>query len=144
MLVLSGAVKITPGHSYSDFELAKRHQLNTEMSCLDNEGKIDVKNFSKDIESEALVIFNGLTRFEARMKVVEALQQCGLLRGITVQPTSIPICSRSGDILEPMLREQFFVKIGPLAQKAIEVTAMILILLCAFMHLFVSVFIVGC
>ena len=62
-----------------------------------------------------------MKRFHARVKVVEALKDAGLYVETKDNPMQIPICSKSGDVIEPILKPQWWVNCKPLAEKALEV-----------------------
>ena len=102
----TGAVKITPAHDPNDFEIAKRHDLPLE-SIISPEGKM--------INVPAQ--FLGLTPVEARARVLEALE---LRRGETEIEHAVGHCYRCGSVIEPMIKEQWFIKTQSLAQPAID------------------------
>lgn len=105
----TGAVKITPAHDPNDFEIAKRHDLPLE-SIISPEGKM--------INVPAQ--FLGLTPVEARARVLEALEALELRRGETEIEHAVGHCYKCGSIIEPMIKEQWFIKTQPLAQPAID------------------------
>ena len=105
----TGAVKITPAHDPNDFEIAKRHDLPLE-SIISPEGKM--------INVPAQ--FLGLTPVEARVRVLEALEALELRRGETEIEHAVGHCYRCGSVIEPMIKEQWFIKIQSLAQPAID------------------------
>ena len=105
----TGAVKITPAHDPNDFEIAKRHDLPIE-SIISPEGKM--------INVPAQ--FLGLTPVEARARVLEALEALELRRGETEIEHAVGHCYRCGSIIEPMIKEQWFIKTQSLAQPAID------------------------
>ena len=102
----TGAVKITPAHDPNDFEIAKRHDLPIE-SIISPEGKM--------INVPAQ--FLGLTPVEARARVLEALE---LRRGETEIEHAVGHCYKCGSVIEPMIKEQWFIKTQSLAQPAID------------------------
>ena len=106
----TGCVKITPAHDFNDFEISKRHDLEI-ISILDQSAKI-----SRSAPAE----YQGLDRFEARKKIVEDLEANGLMQEIEDYMLTIPRGDRSGAILEPLITNQWFLKMEPLAQPAIE------------------------
>ena len=106
----TGCVKITPAHDFNDFEISKRHDLEI-ISILDQSAKI-----SRSAPAE----YQGLDRFEARKKIVEDLEANGLMQEIEDYTLTIPRGDRSGAILEPLITNQWFLKMEPLAQPAIE------------------------
>ena len=105
----TGAVKITPAHDPNDFEIAKRHDLPLE-SIISPEGKM--------INVPAQ--FLGLTPVEARARVLEALEALELRRGETEIEHAVGHCYKCGNIIEPMIKEQWFIKTQSLAQPAID------------------------
>lgn len=105
----TGAVKITPAHDPNDFEIAKRHDLPIE-SIISPEGKM--------INVPAQ--FLGLTPVEARARVLEALEALELRRGETEIEHAVGHCYKCGSVIEPMIKEQWFIKTQPLAQPAID------------------------
>ena len=105
----TGAVKITPAHDPNDFEIAKRHDLPLE-SIISPEGKM--------INVPAQ--FLGLTPVEARARVLEALEALELRRGETEIEHAVGHCYKCGSVIEPMIKEQWFIKIQSLAQPAID------------------------
>lgn len=62
----------------------------------------------------------GMKRFHARKKIIEALKQKDLYRGVADNPMIVPICSRSKDIVEPLIKPQWYVKCDDMAKNAIE------------------------
>lgn len=105
----TGAVKITPAHDPNDFEIAKRHDLPIE-SIISPEGKM--------INVPAQ--FLGLTPVEARARVLEALEALELRRGETEIEHAVGHCYKCGSVIEPMIKEQWFIKTQSLAQPAID------------------------
>ena len=106
----TGCVKITPAHDFNDFEIGKRHDLEI-ISILDQSAKIT---------QSAPAEYQGLDRFEARKKIVEDLEAKGFMQEIEDYTLTIPRGDRSGAILEPLITNQWFLKMEPLAQPAIE------------------------
>lgn len=105
----TGAVKITPAHDPNDFEIAKRHDLPLE-SIISPDGKM--------INVPAQ--FLGLTPVEARARVLEALEALELRRGETEIEHAVGHCYKCGSVIEPMIKEQWFIKTQSLAQPAID------------------------
>jgi valyl-tRNA synthetase len=105
----TGAVKITPAHDANDFEAGKRHSL----------PQIEVMDQHAKMNDNAGSSYKGMTREVARAAVVKDLQDQGFL--VAVKPYTVPLgkCDRCGTVVEPRLSEQWFVKIAPLAKKAI-------------------------
>ncbi len=107
----TGVVKITPAHDYDDFEVGKRHNLE-KITVIGNDGKMTkATGFN----------YEGLTVEQARVKALEALKTQGLLRGEETITHSVGHCYKCGTTIEPLLKEQWFVNVEPLAKRAIEV-----------------------
>ena len=107
----TGALKITPAHDPNDFEVGKRHNLKP-IWVIDEEGKM------KACE-EVHYAVQGLTREEARIKTVEMLQEKGRLVRIKPIEHNVGKCQRCNTTIEPLLSEQWFVRMEPLAKAAI-------------------------
>ncbi len=107
----TGAVKVTPAHDPNDFAIGQRHPEIGSISILDKTAHIEVPGGSS---------FDGLDRYEAREKIVDELRKIGLLVDVKDHPMTVPISQRTGVIIEPRLSMQWFIKIQPLADKAIE------------------------
>ena len=107
----TGALKITPAHDPNDYEVGKRHNLKP-IWVIDEEGKM------KSCE-EVHYAVQGLTREEARTKTVEMLQEKGRLVRIKPIEHNVGKCQRCGTTIEPLLSEQWFVRMEPLAKAAI-------------------------
>jgi len=105
----TGAVKVTPAHDPNDFQAGKRHNL----------PQIDVMDEHAHMNQNA-GRFVGLDRYEARKRVLADLQEQGFLVGEKDHTLALGKCDRCGTVVEPRLSEQWFIKIKPLAQKAIE------------------------
>ena len=105
----TGAVKITPAHDPNDFATGKRHGLEF-MSVFDDEGRI--------MPAAGGDRFGGLGRFDARVAVVDWLKEEGLFRGVAPNPMRLGLCSRSGDVVEPVLKPQWWVSCAGMAAKA--------------------------
>ncbi len=105
----TGAVKVTPAHDPNDFETGRRHDL-PELVVMDEAGKMN----------ENAGDFRGLDRFEARKRIVAALQDAGYLDKVEPHENSVGHCSRCHTVIEPYLSWQWFVKMAPLAAPAIE------------------------
>lgn len=104
----SGAVKITPAHDFNDYEIGLRHNLEM-ISILDKSGIIN---------NNAPEKYRGLNVTDARNAVLEDLTNEGLLLKEEPHQLKIPICDRSGCVVEPLLSDQWFVKIEELARPA--------------------------
>ena len=105
----TGAVKVTPAHDPNDFELGQRHGLTP----------IVVMNPDATMNENA-GDFRGLTREEAQTRIVEALQDRGLIARVEPHRHSIGHCQRCDSVVEPYLSLQWFVSMKPLAKPALE------------------------
>ncbi|XP_058458950.1 valine--tRNA ligase [Malaya genurostris] len=105
----TGAVKITPAHDPNDYEVGKRHNLPF-ITIFTDDG------FISDDYGE----FTGMKRFDARKSVLAALQAKGLYKTTVENPMVVPICSRSKDIVEPLIKPQWYVKCDDMARNATE------------------------
>jgi valyl-tRNA synthetase len=106
----SGAVKITPAHDPNDFEVAQRHKL----------PMISVIGFDGKITGEAPEVYRHLSVQEARKKIVDDLKAQGLIVDEQNYAHSVGHCYKCDTVIEPLLRAQWFVSMGPLSDKAIE------------------------
>lgn len=126
----TGVVKITPAHDFNDYEVGKRHQL----------PMVNVMTLNADIRAEAEIIgsdgkpltnytalipadYQGLERFAARKKIVADFEALGLLEEIKPHDLKVPYGDRGGVPIEPMLTDQWYVSVKPLAEvatKAVE------------------------
>ncbi|MGA2489550.1 MAG: valine--tRNA ligase [Anaerolineales bacterium] len=104
----TGALKITPGHDPNDYEIAQRHGLPM-LSMLDREAKV----------TEVGGLYAGLDRFACRKKLWADMRAAGLVIKEEPYMLNIPRSQRGGEIVEPMISEQWFVKIKPLAEPAL-------------------------
>ena len=107
----TGCVKITPAHDPNDFEVGLRHDLE-EIIVMDEHG---IMNYCAGKE------FEGMDRFHARDKVVKMLTELNLIEKIEDHFHAVGHCYRCDTAIEPYLSDQWFVKMKPLAEKAIEV-----------------------
>ncbi len=106
----TGQVKVTPAHDPNDFEMGRRHDLEF-VTVIDEEGVMN---------ENAGAAFQGMDRFKARDAVVEAMRQLGLLEKIEDYKTSVGHCQRCKTMIEPYQSLQWFVKMKPLAEPALE------------------------
>jgi len=106
----TGAVKITPAHDPNDFQVGKRHNLE-EINVMNPDGSINDK----------FPAYSGLDRYEARKKIVEDMQEAGFFIKIEDITHSVGHCYRCDTSVEPFLSKQWFVKMEPLAEPAIDV-----------------------
>jgi valyl-tRNA synthetase len=103
----TGALKVTPSHDLTDFELSLRHDLER-VTVMDYHGRIN----------EQGIHFNGMDRYECREAIVEELDRKGYLVGIEPYTVGLGRCYRCKDVVEPIISKQWFVKVGPLAERA--------------------------
>lgn len=106
----TGAVKLTPAHDHNDFNLGKKHDLPF----------INILNEDGTLNSNAGP-YAGEKRFNARYGVIEELKKLGLFTKQEPNKMVVPICSRSGDVVEPLLKPQWWMKMEPLTKPAIDV-----------------------
>ena len=115
----TGALKVTPGHDFNDFEIGERFALDR-ISIFDAEGRIDAGAFLQRGETgEWIDRYHDKDRFEARSLVVADLKDKGFLRKIEPHKISMGHCYRCQTVVEPYLTPQWFVAIKPLAGPAI-------------------------
>jgi valyl-tRNA synthetase len=105
----TGAVKITPGHDLNDFALGRRHNLE-QISVMDARARMN----------ENAGVYQGLDRDAARVRIVADLEAQGLIEKIEPHTHSVGVCSRCDTVVEPMLSEQWFVRVRGMARRAIE------------------------
>ncbi|CAH1766226.1 10420_t:CDS:10, partial [Entrophospora sp. SA101] len=105
----TGAVKITPAHDFNDYEVGKRHNLKF-INILNDDGTINENGGP----------FKGMKRFHARNAVVDALKEKGLFIETKPNPMSVPICAKSGDIIEPLLKPQWWINCSDMAAEAMK------------------------
>ena len=105
----TGAVKITPAHDFDDFEVGERHNLERIQVISEDGHMINVPEQ-----------YEGLTTTECRKQVLKDLKAAGVLRGETPIIHSVAHCYKCGTVLEPMLKEQWFIDVEKLAKTAIE------------------------
>jgi valyl-tRNA synthetase len=106
----SGAVKVTPGHDFNDFEAGQRCGLEV-LSIIDTHGKIIAPAPEK---------YRGMTVQEARRAVVADLDAAGLLGEVKDYKVPVGRCDRSNTVVEPLLSDQWWLKMKPLAEPAIR------------------------
>ena len=107
----TGAVKITPAHDPNDYEVGKRHNFKP-IWVIDEEGKMKAC-------AEVPLDYQGLDRYDARKKVVDMLSYNNFLLRIKDHEHNVGKCQRCNTTIEPLLSEQWFVKMEPLAKEAI-------------------------
>ncbi|MBQ1372594.1 valine--tRNA ligase [Candidatus Saccharibacteria bacterium] len=106
----TGVVKITPAHDPNDFEVGQRHEL----------AQITVIGFDGRMTAEAGDDYAGLTTAECRKKALADLEKQGLMRGEESITHSVGHCYKCDTVIEPLLKEQWFVNLQPLAKRAIK------------------------
>ena len=109
----TGAVKITPAHDFEDYEKGVRHNLEF-INILTDDGLI-VEGYGK---------FSGMKRFDARFAIRAELKELGLIveEKPKSNPMKVPICSRSKDVVEPRIKEQWFMDCEEFARRALELS----------------------
>ncbi|MYM63062.1 valine--tRNA ligase [Pseudomaricurvus sp. HS19] len=122
----TGCVKITPAHDFNDYEVGKRHNLPL-INVFDRNahilGEFTVLTFDGYESShgeKAPESYVGVERFAARKQIVAEMESLGLLEKIEPHTLKVPRGDRSGDVIEPWLTDQWYVKTADLAKPAIE------------------------
>ncbi|KAG9292124.1 hypothetical protein G9A89_005268 [Geosiphon pyriformis] len=105
----TGAVKITPAHDFNDYEVGKRHNLEF-INILNDDGTLNANGGQ----------FQGMKRFHVRQAIIIALKEKGLYVKSEDNPMTVPICAKSGDIIEPLLRPQWWVNCRDMALDAMK------------------------
>jgi len=123
----TGCVKITPAHDFNDYAVWQRHRDHSSLQALPHNGLINIFTADAAIraneENEQALIpeaYVGLDRVEARKQIITDLDKQGLLEKIDDHKLMVPRGDRSGSIIEPLLTDQWYVKVAPLAKPAIE------------------------
>ena len=106
----TGAVKLTPAHDFNDYQLGQRHGLEF-INILNEDGTLN-GNAGQ---------FQGQRRFDARYHVVEELTKQGLFVKKESHAMKIPLCEKSKDVIEPMIKPQWWVQMKEMAEAALEV-----------------------
>ena len=106
----TGCVKITPAHDFNDYEIGQRHKLKV----------INVLTDNASINLNAPTKYQGLDRFEARKAIVNDLEKQNLIEKIDPHTLMVPRGDRTNSIIEPYMTDQWFVKVKPLAEPAID------------------------
>jgi valyl-tRNA synthetase len=110
----TGCVKITPAHDFNDYQVGLRHGL----------VPISILTLDAKINDSAPAAYRGLDRFEARMRVLADLDAQGLLGDTKPHKLMVPRCGRTDAIVEPMLTDQWFIKMESLAQRGLDAVAL--------------------
>jgi valyl-tRNA synthetase len=125
----TGAVKVTPAHDATDYEIGQRHKLPMP-TVIDYDGRIiapawrvepdDETRARFDVGLDALAKYVGMDRFVARKAIVADLDAAGALVRVEPYETTKPVSSRSGEVIEPLLSLQWFMAMESLAKPALE------------------------
>tara|TARA_R110000824_G_scaffold222077_3_gene409381 strand:- start:61842 stop:64688 length:2847 start_codon:yes stop_codon:yes gene_type:complete len=123
----SGCVKITPAHDFNDYEVGKRQNhllinvFSKDATILEQAEIFNLKGQPQPDEDATLPAkYAGLDRFEARKQIVADMDALGLLEQVEAVNNTLPYGDRSGDVIEPLLTDQWFVAVESLAKPAIE------------------------
>src|SRR5262249_40548285 len=109
----TGCVKITPAHDFNDYAVGQRHNLS----------QIVVMGLNAKMNENAPEAYRGLDRFEARKRIVADLRWRSRLVSEKPSRLRVPRSGRTGEIVEPMLTDQWFVKMEGFAKRGLEATA---------------------
>lgn len=105
----TGAVKITPAHDPNDFVCGKKHSLDF-ITVFTEDGRVNDRGG----------VFAGMMRFDAREAVTKGLEEKGLLRGKADNKMRLGLCSRTNDVIEPLIKPQWYVKCDTMAKRAAD------------------------
>ncbi|KAJ8300234.1 hypothetical protein KUTeg_021753, partial [Tegillarca granosa] len=105
----TGAVKITPDHDYNDFDVGARHKLDS-VTVIDDSGHM--MNVTEE--------FCGIKRFDARTSIINKLKDLGLYRGSVSHEMTVPFCSRTRDVIEPRLMDQWYANCVDMAKQTVK------------------------
>ena len=125
----TGCVKITPAHDFNDNEVGKRQQLpminvfNKDAAVLTAGEGYTFDGKPQEIDAPIPERFHGLDRFDARKAIVAEFEQLGLLEKIEDHSLTVPYGDRSGVVIEPLLTDQWYVRVAPLAEPAKQAVA---------------------
>lgn len=117
----TGAVKVTPAHDPADYEMWQRHkdEIQGPIEVIDKFGKLNL--LSRFSDKEKIKAYQGLKAYEARKLIAQDMEKAGLIEKIDNEyKHSVGTCYKCGNVLEPRLMPQWFVKMEPLAKSAIE------------------------
>ena len=109
----TGCVKVTPAHDFNDYQMGLRHGLEPR----------SIFTLDAHINDNAPAAYRGLDRYEAREKVLADLKEQGLIAEAKPHTLKVPRCGRTGAVVEPMLTDQWFVKMEALAKAGLEAAA---------------------
>ncbi|TLX47283.1 valine--tRNA ligase [Pseudoalteromonas phenolica] len=122
----TGCVKITPAHDFNDNEVGKRHQLpminifNKDAAVLSEGESYTFDGKKLELDAPIPERLHGLDRFDARKAIVAEFEELGLLEKIEDHSLTVPYGDRSGVVIEPLLTDQWYVRVAPLAEPAKE------------------------
>ncbi|KAF7726587.1 valine--tRNA ligase [Apophysomyces ossiformis] len=105
----TGAVKITPAHDFNDYEVGKRHNLEF----------INIMNDDGTFNDNAGP-YKGMKRFHVRNQIIKDLTDKGLFVGVKDNAMTVPVCAKSGDIIEPLMKPQWWVNCRSMADEAMK------------------------
>jgi valyl-tRNA synthetase len=106
----TGCVKITPAHDFNDYDVGKRHDLPI----------INILNDDASLNDEVPEPYRGLDRYAARKRIIKDLEALDLIEKIEDHTMAVPRGEKTGVVIEPYMSDQWYVKIQPLADPAIE------------------------
>ena len=109
----TGCVKITPAHDFNDYQIGLRHGLQP----------LNVLTLDAKINDNGPSVYRGLDRFEARVQILSDLQEQGLLYDAKPHRLMVPRCGRTDAVVEPMLTDQWFVRMESLARAGLDAVA---------------------
>jgi valyl-tRNA synthetase len=109
----TGCVKITPAHDFNDYQVAQRHKLPA----------ISIFTLDAKVNENAPPRYRDLDRFDARKLVLADLEKCGLIAEVKPHKLMVPRCGRTDAIVEPMLTDQWFMKMESLAKRSLDAVA---------------------
>ncbi len=123
----TGCVKITPAHDFNDYEVGKRNQLlmiNIMTENAEIRSEAEIVNFDGTTNEEISITipaeYQGMDRFVARKAIVAKFEELGLLEKIEPHTLQVPYGDRSGVVIEPLLTDQWYVSVAPLAKVATD------------------------
>jgi len=108
----TGAVKITPAHDHNDYACGLRHNL-PQINILNDNGTINENGGE----------YAGMMRFDARLKMEEDMKTLGIFKGKNKNPMAIGRCAKTGDLIEPLLKPQWYIKCQGMADRSIDAVA---------------------
>jgi valyl-tRNA synthetase len=117
----TGCVKITPAHDFNDYEVWLRHLHQTpQIQMMPNEGLINIFTIDANINEIGPAAYQGMDRYKARNQIVTDLESMGLMEKTEPYKLMVPRGDRSHAVIEPYLTDQWYVKVKPLAEPAIN------------------------